>query len=60
MADSIDDIIMTRRGYGLIGCVDGHIYIYIKRLGSNPGQAISEGCFIFHFTPLPLEVARRI
>jgi len=27
---------------------------------SNPGMGISEGCFIFHFVSLPLEVARPI
>ena len=25
---------------------------------SNPGVGISEGCFVFHFVSLPLEVAR--
>jgi len=27
---------------------------------SNPGVGISEGCFVFHFVSLPLEVARPI
>jgi len=27
---------------------------------SNPGMGISEGCFVFHFVSLPLEVARPI
>ena len=27
---------------------------------SNPGVAISEGCFVFHFVSLPWEVARPI
>ena len=27
---------------------------------SNPGQTMSEGCFIFHFARLPLEFARPI
>ena len=26
----------------------------------NPGVGISEGCFVFHFVSLPLEVARPI
>jgi len=29
-------------------------------LCSNPGVSISEGCFVFHFVSLPLEVARPI
>ena len=27
---------------------------------SNPGVGISEGCFVFHFVSLPLEVGRPI
>ena len=29
---------------------------YVQHLGSNPSRAMSEGCFIFHFTSVPLEV----
>jgi len=33
---------------------------YLYHLGSNPGRAMLEGCFIFHFASLHLEVTQSI
>ena len=45
------------RLHGLTGSAVGHRSI---TTGFKPGRAMSEGCFIFHFDSLPLEVARPI
>ena len=43
------------RGLAVACCTTDHYHPC-----SNPGVGISEGCFVFHFVSLPLEVARPI